>query len=246
MEQMNVPYSWTSTSTTHVGLVRKNNEDNLLDLSEQGLWVVADGMGGGTAGERASQIVVDAFRDFTRLPTLTENIEDLESRVIKANHKCRSDPRVAHMNQLMGSTVVLLFFWKDKAMALWVGDSRLYRMRKDQFEQLSTDHSLVQEMVEFGHLSKAESEYHPQSNIITRGVGVADEVYVDMEYFSLKEGDKFLLCSDGLNKHCLDYELAQPIKKLSIQKARDKLLQMALDGGGGDNVTIVLVEAGKK
>ena len=234
-------FSWQSFGLTHVGCVRKKNEDNLIDVSKQGLWVVADGMGGMSFGEKASKFVVNAFADFERHATLVENIDDLENRILKANYKCRSDPSVQNA-QVMGSTVVVLFFWKDKAIVLWVGDSRIYRLRDHNFEQLTTDHSLVQEMVEFGQISKAEAEFHPQSNIITRGIGIDDEIYVDMEYFSLQSGDRFLLCSDGLNKHLMDHEIAAPLQNKNIKETAQTLIDMSLSGGGGDNVTLILVD----
>ncbi len=238
-------YNWQSFGLTHVGCVRKNNEDKLKDISKQGLWIVADGMGGMSFGEKASEYVVNAFFGFERHTTLAENIDDLENRIVKANYKCRSNASVKN-GKVMGSTVVVLFFWKDKAIVLWVGDSRIYRMRDHNLEQLTTDHSLVQEMVEFGQLSKAEAEFHPQSNIITRGVGIDDEIYIDMEYFSLQSGDRFVLCSDGLNKHLMDHEIAVPLHNKNIEETTQKLIDMSLSGGGGDNVTIILVDVTNK
>ncbi len=239
---MSTRNNWTSYGLTHVGCVRKHNEDNLLELPEQGLWLVADGMGGMAFGDRASQIVVDAFKDFKCQKTLAENIDDLENRILKANYKCRNDPKVKQLGQIMGSTIVLLFLWKGKAICLWDGDSRLYRLRRGQFEQLSTDHSLVQEMVDFGQINKAEAEFHPQSNIITRGIGVDDDIYVDMEYFSARPGDRFVLCSDGLNKHLMDHEIAIPLNKYPIKRACKALIDMSLKGGGGDNISVILVD----
>jgi serine/threonine protein phosphatase PrpC len=241
---MNVSYKWQSFGMTHVGRVRKTNEDNFIEISNQGLWVVADGMGGMSFGEKASQYVVDAFVGFKRQETLAENVDDLESRIIKANDKCRSDPAVKS-GKVMGSTVVLLFFWKDKAITLWVGDSRLYRIRKGQLEQLSTDHSLVQEMVEFGQISKGEAELHPRSNVITRGVGLNDDIYVDMEYLFVQTGDRFLLCSDGLNKHLMDYQLISPMQDPSIKNTIKRLMTMSIEGGGSDNITVILVDVKK-
>jgi serine/threonine protein phosphatase PrpC len=238
---MNVSYKWQSFGMTHVGRVRKKNEDKFIEISDQGLWVVADGMGGMSFGEKASQYVVDAFEDFERRETLVENVDDLENRIINANHKCCSDPAVKS-GKAMGSTVVLLFFWKDKAITLWVGDSRLYRIRKWQLDQLSTDHSLVQEMVEFGQISKGEAEFHPRSNIITRGVGLGADIYVDMEYLSVQTGDRFLLCTDGLNKHLMDHQLIPPMQDPDIEKTTKRLIAMSIEGGGGDNITVILVD----
>ena len=125
---------------------------------------------------------------------------------------------------------------------LWAGDSRVYRLRSGQIELMTEDHSLVQEMFALGHITEEEAESHPSSNVITRAVGVGERFFLDMEFNSIQRGDRYLLCSDGLNKDMDDDEIGRKLALGSVDEACQRLVEGALQLGGGDNTTVIVVE----
>jgi len=221
-----------------VGHVRKINEDSYLDSQEQSLWVVADGMGGHTRGDRASQCIIEALQGFIALPKPLDSVDDLLNRLSVANEACRE----AAQGQVMGSTVAALYLHDDNAYILWAGDSRIYRRRGDGFSQLTDDHSLVQELHRLGELSAEEAENHPSSNVITRAIGVADDIEIQVRQIKLEPGDRFLLCSDGLFKDVKPEEVNRNLSLPSPRQALDELVKLALRRGGTDNVTGIVVQ----
>ncbi len=229
---------WFSCAATNVGHVRKINEDSHLDAQEQSLWVVADGMGGHTRGDRASQCIVEALHEFVASEKAMDSVDDLLNRLSVANEACRQ----AAQGQVMGSTVVALYLHEDKAYILWAGDSRIYRRRGDEFTQLTDDHSLVQELHRLGELTADEAENHPSSNVITRAIGVADDIEIQVRQVNLLPGDRFLLCSDGLFKDVKPEEVSQNLGLPSPRQALDELVTLALRRGGTDNVTAIVVQ----
>jgi serine/threonine protein phosphatase PrpC len=234
-----MPLSWTSSARTNVGFVRTGNEDAYLDAREHGLWVVADGMGGHSRGEQASRAVVNSMVTFERSQDLTQNIENLEARLLAANTACRKMIK----GKVIGSTVVALFSFDPFCFFLWAGDSRIYRLRDGELIQMTEDHSLVQEMCALGELTQEEAESHPSSNIITRAVGVHDKLKIDMQYTTVHPGDRYLLCSDGLFKDMRAHEVQALLAKGPAHQAVNNLVDLALERGGGDNVTAIVVQA---
>lgn len=225
---------------SHVGRVRTTNEDAYLDRQEQGLWVVADGMGGHSAGDVASQTVIEHLLEFTRREGLPANIDNLEDRLFSSNTDCR---KISTGNKVMGSTVAMMFAYEPFCFFMWVGDSRIYRLRAGQLTQVTEDHSLVQEMHAMGEISAEEAAVHPSSNIITRAIGVRDELFVDIEYSTVEPGDRFLICSDGLYKDIRDNELRDLLNTdTSIDQATQKLMDTALERGGSDNITLIVIQ----
>lgn len=235
----NTPLAWSSSAKTHVGFVRSGNEDAFLDAREQGLWVVADGMGGHSRGDQASQAVVNSLVEFNRSHDLSRNIDNLEARLLQANQVCRSMVR----GKVIGSTVVALFAFDPFCFFLWAGDSRIYRLRDGELKQMTEDHSLVQEMCALGELTPEEAENHPSSNIITRAVGVHDKLRVEMQYTTVHPGDRYLLCSDGLYKDLNATEIHKLLANGPAEHAVNSLVDLALDRGGSDNVTAIVVQA---
>jgi len=233
------PLGWTSAARSHVGFVRSANEDAFLDAREQGLWVVADGMGGHSRGDQASQAVVNNLVSFARAEDLTQNIDNLESRLLEANKVCRSMVR----GKVIGSTVAALFAFDPFCFFLWAGDSRIYRLRDGELKQMTEDHSLVQEMCALGELTPEEAEHHPSSNIITRAVGVHDKLRVEMQYTAVHPGDRYLLCSDGLYKDLHTDEIHTLLADGPAQHAVNQLVNLALERGGSDNVTAIVTQA---
>ena len=235
------PLTWKSSAISHVGKVRKANEDSYLDAREQGLWVVADGMGGHAAGDVASQTVIESLLDFSRRADLPANIDNLEDRLFSANIDCR---KYGVGKKVMGSTVAMLFAYDPFCFFMWVGDSRIYRLRDGKLTQVTEDHSLVQEMHALGEITAEEAAVHPSSNIITRAIGVRDELFIDIEYSTVEPGDRFLVCSDGLYKDIRNHEIRELLDtEISVEQASKKLVDTALERGGGDNITVIVVQA---
>lgn len=229
---------WFSCASSELGHVRKVNEDSFLDAREENLWVVADGMGGHSRGDRASQSIVEALQTFKASEQALGSIDDLLNRFSSANDACRE----AAQGQVMGSTVAALYLHEDRAYVLWAGDSRVYRHRQDEFSQLTDDHSLVQELYRLGELSAGEAENHPSANVITRAIGVADDIEIQVRQIDLEPGDRFLLCSDGLFKDVGQHEVAQNLALPSPRQALEELVKLALRRGGTDNVTGIVVQ----
>ena len=230
--------TWDSTASSVVGHVRKINEDAYLDLREQGLWVVADGMGGHSQGDYASQTIIEHLIGFTRAADNETSLNSLRARLKAANQHCREQAN----GQMMGSTVAALFFQEEHGYVLWAGDSRIYRLRDSQSTQITDDHSLVQELYRLGELTAEEAETHPSANVITRAVGVADELDLQIRQLSLQASDRFLICSDGLFKDVAQAELFSNFELPTAQHALDEMVDLALKRGGGDNITAIIIQ----
>ncbi len=229
---------WFSCAATELGHVRKINEDSFLDAREQSLWVVADGMGGHSRGDRASQCVIEHAYQFRASANVKSSLADILRRFGAANEACRE----ASGGQVMGSTVAALYLHGQHAYVLWAGDSRVYRHRDGEFNQLTDDHSLVQELYRLGELTAEEAENHPSSNVITRAIGVADQIDIQVRQVDLRSGDRFLLCSDGLFKDVKPSEVAANLALPSPKQALNELVTLALRRGGTDNVTGIVVQ----
>lgn len=228
-------------AASHVGRVRKLNEDSILSLPDQRIWVVADGMGGHAAGDFASQTVTEAV---AMLPTDLapgDKMRAVRGAVLAAHDTIRAEAR-ARGGETIGTTVVALILSDGHFAALWAGDSRLYRFRGGDLEMLTIDHSLVAEMVLAGQMDWDEAEHHPQSNAITRAVGVGEELALDKVHGALEPGDRFLLCSDGLTKYASSTTLRTLVPGAPIETLADRLMQLALDGGGADNISVIVVD----
>jgi len=229
---------WFSCAETNLGHVRKINEDAFLDAREQSMWAVADGMGGHSRGDRASHSIIDALHTFTASENALDSVEDILKRLGEANALCRQ----LAQGSVMGSTVAVLYIHENKAFVLWAGDSRIYRQRDGVFSQLTDDHSLVQELHRLGELTADEAENHPSGNVITRAIGVADDIEVQVRQVDAQPGDRFLLCSDGLFKDVKPQEVGQNLALPSPRQALDRLVKLALRRGGTDNVTAIVVQ----
>lgn len=229
------------SAATHVGKVRKVNEDSILTLPDQKIWVVSDGMGGYSSGDFASQTVVERIAMIPPGLPPGELLAELR-RAIAAAHGIIRDEAERRGGKTIGATVVSFVVAAGHFAAFWAGDSRLYRLQSGSIELLTTDHSLVASLVEAGHMSWDEAEQHPQSNAVTRAVGVGDELELDKIRGELFPGDRFLLCSDGLTKYATFDMLERVLSREPIETVADTLLQMALDGGGADNISIIVVD----
>ncbi len=230
------------SATTHVGKVRKVNEDSVISLPDHGIWVVSDGMGGHEAGDYASQAVVDAVAMIDPYLEPGDMIRELRRAIMRAHDLITAEAE-QRGGGTIGATVVTLVLTEGHFAAFWAGDSRLYRLRDGQIELLTVDHSLVAALVQGGQMSWDEAELHPQSNAITRAVGVGDELELEKIRGDVQRGDRFLLCSDGLTKYATFGVLQKAMTSNGIETIADHLLQIALDGGGADNISIIVIDA---
>ena len=242
-------------------MVRAHNEDSVAFDSACGLVVLADGMGGYNAGEVASGIAVSVLS--TEIKHLLQSIppeekdafsgEDsgvvlLRDNVQKANasifHAAESQPQYSGM----GTTIVAGLFYDDHVAVAHVGDSRMYRLRGETFETITRDHSLLQEQIDSGMISKEDARTSKNRNLVTRAVGIDAEVEAEVHVHDVQVGDIYLLCSDGLNDMVVDEEISATLKilKANLPLAATELIQLANDNGGRDNVSVILVKVNGK
>ncbi len=238
---MGGPHRLRYSATTHVGRVRKVNEDSILAIPELSIWVVSDGMGGHAAGDFASQTVVDALAVLPRNLEPGDLMRAVRAAIQRAHDRIREEAK-ARDADMIGATVVVLIIADGHFVAFWAGDSRLYRFRDNEVELLTTDHSVVAELVLSGQMTWDEAEHHPHSNAITRAVGVGDALELDKIRGTVTRGDRFLLCSDGLTKYADFATLRRQVSHAPIETVTDRLMQLALDGGGADNISIIIVD----
>ncbi|WP_428464315.1 PP2C family protein-serine/threonine phosphatase [Photobacterium kagoshimensis] len=240
----NKKWNYFSFTQSHSGKVRTYNEDACLAMQKEGVWVVADGMGGHAAGDIASRMLVDIVEQKVSaigLPFLT--VDHLHEALVEANTRIYQYGYHDLAKSIMGTTAVVLLIKEAQFHCLWVGDSRLYLYRDGQLLQQSRDHSQVMEMVEKGLLNEYEAEQHPMANVITRAVGVDEKIDIDQLSGSLQNGDQFLLCSDGLTKELADHEMALCFQATSVNEVGQALIHSALVRGASDNVTCAVVKA---
>jgi serine/threonine-protein phosphatase Stp1 len=231
---------WVSASATHVGKVRKLNEDALLEHPQIGLWAVADGVGGASAGDWASAFTVQSLGRSSKPDTVAGFVAEISERLGAVNGTLRQQAK-AVARQAIATTVVVLQFFDEKFACAWAGDSRLYLLRGGRLRQVNRDHSEVQEMVDRGILNSSEARKHPRGNVVTRAVGAYETLDLDLAQDRLLADDTFLLCSDGLTKTAEDNEIAAVLSQ-STEKAAGALIDLALDRGAPDNVTVVVVK----
>jgi serine/threonine protein phosphatase PrpC len=240
---------------TNVGMKRTHNEDNFSIIEESGLYIVADGMGGHASGEIASKMAVDAMREFFALtandPERTwpykmdrskgyeENrlITGIKLANLRIYESAQRDPR----QRGMGTTIVALFAVEDGVYLAHVGDSRVYRIRDAALEQLTEDHSLLNDYIKMKRLTPDEIANFPHKNVIVRALGMKDTVKVDTRLEQPRAGDLYLLCSDGLSGPVTDDELLDVVSSAGdLKSAAARLIAKANENGGPDNITVVL------
>lgn len=227
-------------SRTDVGLRRKVNEDSLLVRTDRGLWAVADGMGGHDAGDVASAKVTDALMSLPVVYGLDELVESAVVALKRANYELIALAAANGADRTIGSTVVGLAIANGQFRCFWAGDSRAYRVRDDQIVQLTRDHSLVQDLVSAGMLGPEEAQDHPNANVITRAVGVSEDLRIDTVSGDARPGDQFLLATDGLTRMVDDSELVAELTANRPADAAEKLIETVLSRGAPDNVSFII------
>ncbi|WP_295391101.1 protein phosphatase 2C domain-containing protein [uncultured Thiodictyon sp.] len=238
---MDTTYRWTSGGATDTGRRRTVNQDAFLDLPDLGLWAVADGMGGHRDGGRASRTLVEALATLPR-PRLLGAAADAIREVLTAVNRQLADESAADGGDVIGSTIVTLVAVGDHCGILWVGDSRAYRLRAGVMTRVTRDHTQVQAMVDQGILAPEQAENHPYGNVLARAIGADTKVEIDTLIAPLRAGDRYLLCSDGLDKELTDAQIAAVLADGAPAQAAQSLVDHACQAGGRDNVTAVVVQ----
>ena len=230
------PVSGTrSVARSHVGLVRAINEDRVFDCAERGVWAVADGMGGHVGGDLAAQAVIDRLRALVATDRAI-HFADMLATLGQANGDIRQ--RNDRLRIGAGATVVAAMIEDNIAHIAWAGDSRAYRLRRDGFDLLTHDHSVVQELVDAGLLAAERADNHPQSHVVTRALGIDDDPRLQTTSVRLSPGDRLLLCSDGLSRSLT----AADISDDAIETLACRMLANALARDGSDNVSLIILE----
>jgi protein phosphatase len=254
---MSLRSKFNCVQVTDTGKVREHNEDALGTNMDTALVVLADGMGGYNAGEVASGIAVKTVLQLvteacaredratpdpaTGLMRQTIILRDAIARANKIIHQtAQSQPQC----EGMGTTIVAGLFWDNRLSIAHVGDSRLYRFRRNRFEQLTMDHSLLQELVDRGFYSQEEAARSTNRNYVTRALGVEPTVQVELQEVEVQPDDLYLLCSDGLPDMVEDEDIHLTISTFSanLQTAGQQLVQLSNDHGGRDNVSVILTQ----
>ena len=236
---------YAAAAVTDRGRKRPSNEDAFGFSVENGVYVVCDGMGGAAAGEIASSLAVDEMmRLLTSRDAAHSLLDDAENAVASANAAIYL--RAQHSQNLsgMGTTLVTLLAEDQRGWMINVGDSRGYRMRNSRLEQITLDHSLVEEQVRMGRMDPVEAQRSPFKNVITRALGTQSSVTPDIFELETEPGDLFLLCSDGLTRELADSVIEWLLRlDLPLQEMCARLVAAANDAGGHDNITCLLVRA---
>jgi len=243
-------------TATHPGRVRSHNEDSIGADAEVGLAVLADGMGGYNAGEVASGIAVELIRAEMKKHLLGRKPGDLDENSAEkliAEHAANANGAIYQAAQSnaqysgMGTTLVVAVWHDNRISVGHVGDSRLYRLRDGKLSQVTRDHSLLQEQIDSGMITKEQARHSQNKNLVTRAVGIDPEVETEVHTYPAQVGDIYLMCSDGLNDMVTDEDIELTLSSLAanLQLAAQQLVQLACDNGGRDNVSVILVRVTK-
>ena len=238
-------------TATHPGMVRSHNEDSIAADADVGLAVLADGMGGYNAGEVASGIAVELIKTEMKKvlsATKPEELGNGAERLI-AEHSLRANATIFQASQSqpqysgMGTTLVVALWHDNQVSVGHIGDSRMYRLRGGKLEQVTRDHSLLQEQIDSGMITREQARHSQNKNLVTRAVGIDPEVETEVHSYPVQAGDIYLMCSDGLNDMVTDEDIETTLSSLAanLPLAAQQLVQQACDNGGRDNVSVILV-----
>jgi protein phosphatase len=231
---------------TDVGRKRTNNEDVFTIEPKLGLCLVADGLGGAAAGELASKIFLETALEVFQNPakcTVAEVTNRIQIAFAMANENILKHTQTNPAHRGMGCTAELMAFYEEGFVLGHIGDSRTYRFRNGQFLKLTRDHSLVQEQIDKGLITQENARNHPLRNVIHKAVGIDKQIELDIVKSKVFPRDQYLLCSDGLTDMIADDMILKTLKlNMTLNQKVDHLIEMALSAGGGDNVSVVLLE----
>lgn len=234
------PFIFETGAATDTGRVRNHNEDSFLTQPDSGVWLVADGMGGHHAGDFASRTIAESVATIGRPVTAPDLQARFMDRINRAHQTIQQQSQRLN-GATVGATLVALLTFDRHFACVWSGDSRVYLLRGGHYAQVTVDHTEVNELLRNGAITPEQAASWPRRNVITRAIGVHDRPMTDERSGLLAHGDIFLLCSDGLTEHIEDGEMAQLISTLPPQEACNALVQLTLQRGAKDNVTVVVV-----
>ncbi|TVP88704.1 MAG: serine/threonine-protein phosphatase [Pseudomonadaceae bacterium] len=234
---------WASAARTETGKVRSCNEDAVLAKPANGIWAIADGMGGHQNGALASRLIIEQLADLPPDGDLNERLQDMRKVLHGLNRILSQDLTLVEGRgeQVIGSTVVALLVDGDRGVCIWAGDSRCYLARGRRLYQLSRDHCLMQELINEQHLSPLEASRHPSARALTRAVGASEQLSLEVVEFRTHPGDTLLLCSDGLYQGISPTTLGAALNLPSPRHALDRLFQLALKGPAKDNISAIVI-----
>lgn len=240
---MLVASPWRSAARTDPGKVRSRNEDAFLDTPQHGLWVVADGMGGHQGGDIASQLIVASLAELPQHEDFDERLKAIRQCLHWLNRRLGQELTVTagRHDSIMGSTVVALLVEGNRAACIWAGDSRCYMWRGQRLYQLSKDHSLQQQLIDEQQMNVEQAAAHPAAQALTRAVGAAEQLTLDVLELEVYPGDVFLLCSDGLYQGLSSDALGNALSLAAPHVALERLFDGALRGAARDNLTAVVI-----
>ncbi len=240
---MRLASRWRSAARTDTGKVRSRNEDAFLDSPQQGLWVVADGMGGHQGGDIASQLIVASLAELPIQADFDARLTDIRHCLHWLNRRLGQELTVAagRHDSIMGSTVVALLVEGKRAACVWAGDSRCYLWRGQRLYQLSKDHSFQQQLMDEQDYSAEQAKAHPSAHALTRAVGAAEQLTLDVLELEVQARDVFLLCSDGLYQDLTSDALGSALSQAAPHVALARLFEGALRGTARDNLTGVVI-----
>ena len=232
---------YRSAARTHVGAVRKRNEDAVLDRPEVGMWAVADGAGGHQRGDYASGCIITALSEVAPPASAALLIGDVRTCLSRVNRELRAKAADIGPGALICSTVMVVLIADGHSCCLWAGDSRCYLLRGGGLRQLSHDHSYVQELVDRGEIGPNAAADHPLTNIVTNLLGAEEGLTLDERWDQLMPGDTLLLCSDGLCRELADSDIAAILRDHPVEAAADRLIETAVSRNARDNVSVVVI-----
>lgn len=224
---------------TDPGRRRRENEDSVAIHPGGHLWAVADGMGGHLHGRFASDTAVRNLNGAYLSGLFEEDVAEINRAITSANRQVYD--RARHEGATIGTTVAALYVSGMRASCLWVGDSRVYRYRERRIEQITRDHTQVRHLLETNQITEAEAQHHPMGHVLTRAVGVDPSVRVDVRNLDIAPEDVFLICSDGLTACASEVEIRDAITEFGATRACSRLVEICLERGAPDNVSIVTV-----
>ena len=232
---------YRSAARTHVGAVRKRNEDAVLDRPEIGLWAVADGAGGHRRGDYASERIIAILGELAPSASAALLIDDVKTHLGRVNRELRAKAAEIGPGALICSTVMVVLIAGARSCCLWAGDSRCYLLRAGRLRQISHDHSYVQDLVDRGEIGPEAAADHPLANIVTNLLGAEDGVALEERWDQLVPGDTLLLCSDGLCRTLADPDIAAILRDHPVEAAADRLIESAVSRKAKDNVSVVVI-----
>ena len=242
MSETNSLYAFQVGAITDKGRVRAHNEDSIGAFSDIGVWAVADGMGGHSAGDVASAMIIEELGSLGVAVSAQDQRARVLERLERAHHRIKD---YASQNQLgtVGATLVALLIHEAEFSCIWAGDSRIYLLRDGQFTPLTQDHSEIALLVASGVMTEAESRHAPRRNVITRAIGIGEEANPEIAGGVIKPSDRLLLCSDGLTEHLEDHELAEILSgPAQAEEQARKLIELTLERGAKDNVSVIVLD----